>query len=926
MDNPPTTRVFLSYARGDDEPFVRRLHADLVRAGFTVWLDRESLLSRGLSFHQEIKDAIRTGVDRIVYVGGPQAALSAYVREEWKFGLECDHIVVTPILRLGSYEQIPDELSLLHCEDFRNDAVYPVALAKLVASLREKNPKLGALFAVPPLPPHFLGRLDLIGRVRNALLVDLQGAQITTGGDVCVGMQGMGGIGKSVLAAALARNRQIRQSYPDGIVWIAFGQNLTRDDILRRQRELARELDGSDDFRSPAEGLGRLRALLSTKAVLLVLDDVWSAGDAAAFNVLGPRCRMLVTTRDAGILKTLHGEMVPVSLFSAAEALQLLADAVGTEVALLPPEAKEVVDECGNLPLAVALCGGMASQRGGDFHSVLERLRHADLDKIADRAAINEQHQSIWRAMQASTDVLPPNERERFAELAVFETDHPIPEAAVAALWAHTGGLGHLDTEDLLVNLAERSLIQLEEYGSGTSPTPRRFSLHDLLHDYAVCIAGEPKKLHGRLVEAYRRQCTQGWNSLNDDGYSHTYLPVHLASGEFWDDLLQVWRSPAFACLTRWVERGETDMGVECLSPLVDYLYGSRLDLATGSSVACQLARIHTQRGEYAEAERRLQQAVRILPWWRDWRTRAIAYHELGSIRLYAGQREEASRLYRKALRITRLLGPKHRDEIAANLLALAVIHLELYQHGLAIRRAQSALPLALKALDIPHVVAAHRILAIAYKDTLNYAEAERHLQSAESISEAGALRIENMQAQIVKGWLYYARAVLDHRQIDAAVACFNQMATQARAMHHENILLESNLGLIWSHLFAQDVLAAQKVLNDILGVGNQSHHELKALVILASAKVAHEQGRENDAEPLYRSVAQWGQASGKRGVEADALVGLGSICWHAGKPGEAEQQWTIARNLAATCSPVRQNLVDHSIDESKTSRRSSPR
>jgi hypothetical protein len=64
----------------------------------------------------------------------------------------------------------------------------------------------------------------------------------------------------------------------------------------------------------------------------LVLDDVWSAGDAAAFNVLGPRCRMLVTTRDAGILKTLHGEMVPVSLFSAAEALQLLADAVGTEV------------------------------------------------------------------------------------------------------------------------------------------------------------------------------------------------------------------------------------------------------------------------------------------------------------------------------------------------------------------------------------------------------------------------------------------------------------------------------------------------------------------------------------------------------------------------------------------------------------------
>ena len=117
-DNPPPqARVFLSYARGDDEPFVRRLYDDLLRAGFTVWFDRESLLSRGRTFHQEIKEAIRCEVDRIVYVGGPKAALSPYVREEWQFGLEFDHVVVTPILRLGDYNtDVPGELSLLHCE------------------------------------------------------------------------------------------------------------------------------------------------------------------------------------------------------------------------------------------------------------------------------------------------------------------------------------------------------------------------------------------------------------------------------------------------------------------------------------------------------------------------------------------------------------------------------------------------------------------------------------------------------------------------------------------------------------------------------------------------------------------------------------------------------------------------------------------
>src|ERR1039458_10270173 len=134
-----------------------------------------------------------------------------------------------------------------------------------------------------------------------------------------------------------------------------------------------------------------LRQLLAAKAVLLVLDDVWRAADAQPFDVLGPRCRMLVTTRDKGILDTLHGELVPVSLFTERESLQLLADAVNVATAALPAEAREVARESGCLPLALALCGGMARKHGGDFHSVLERLRRADLERIADRESINEQ-------------------------------------------------------------------------------------------------------------------------------------------------------------------------------------------------------------------------------------------------------------------------------------------------------------------------------------------------------------------------------------------------------------------------------------------------------------------------------------------------------------------------------------------------------
>jgi len=52
------TSIFLSYARNDEEAFVRRLYADLTNAGFDVWFDRVSMPSRQPTFHQEIRDAI----------------------------------------------------------------------------------------------------------------------------------------------------------------------------------------------------------------------------------------------------------------------------------------------------------------------------------------------------------------------------------------------------------------------------------------------------------------------------------------------------------------------------------------------------------------------------------------------------------------------------------------------------------------------------------------------------------------------------------------------------------------------------------------------------------------------------------------------------------------------------------------------------
>ena len=97
------TSIFLSYARDDDEPFVRRLYDRLTNARFDVWFERVSMPSRQLTFYQEIRDAISAS-DRLVLVVGPDAISSEYVKQEWRFAyfeaLKC----VNPIVRLNGHD------------------------------------------------------------------------------------------------------------------------------------------------------------------------------------------------------------------------------------------------------------------------------------------------------------------------------------------------------------------------------------------------------------------------------------------------------------------------------------------------------------------------------------------------------------------------------------------------------------------------------------------------------------------------------------------------------------------------------------------------------------------------------------------------------------------------------------------------------
>lgn len=288
--------IFLSYARADDEPFVRRLHGDLTQAGFDVWLDRDDMRARGLTFIDEIKHAISER-DRLVFIVGPAAVASPYVRMEWEHALASDKCV-NPIVRkdgrkpdgsaLDAYALMPEELAFLHAEDFRDDDQYAAHLANLIRQLSDDPPPLGKLIAVPSMDaiaPHLIRQSDRIRALRDALLSDLQSKPVgITGEQPRVGLHGMGGIGKSVLACVLAHDRQVRQSYPDGIFWLPFGQ---QPNLVQLQRNVAKALGDEGAFENDAQGRAKLRELLLEKAALLICDDVWENQDAADIAARG---------------------------------------------------------------------------------------------------------------------------------------------------------------------------------------------------------------------------------------------------------------------------------------------------------------------------------------------------------------------------------------------------------------------------------------------------------------------------------------------------------------------------------------------------------------------------------------------------------------------------------------------------------------
>jgi hypothetical protein len=282
----------------------------------------------------------------------------------------------------------------------------------------------GELHAVPSLPTGYQARAELLDEFRATLLGGESGAAgITTPSRV--GLYGHGGVGKSVLACALARDEAVRLAFPDGIYWVGVGED---PKIPVLQERLANQL-GVDitGARTNSERRRLLAEAVRRRRCLVIADDVWSGEGASSFNLSGPSARVLFTTRNEQILTRpdLRATRLMVSALTREEAVVFVEHQIGADVEL-PPVALEVIEQTGRVIFALGIA--VAAFRNGLSWKQLHARFKAATRHYPDELEAN------FRAMRVALSTLSEREIDRYYDLVVFPTDESIPISTIDTL------------------------------------------------------------------------------------------------------------------------------------------------------------------------------------------------------------------------------------------------------------------------------------------------------------------------------------------------------------------------------------------------------------------------------------------------------------------------------------------------------------
>jgi hypothetical protein len=268
---------------------------------------------------------------------------------------------------------------------------------------------------------------------------------------LCQVLTGMGGVGKTQLAADFA-HRAWDEGAVEVLVWVTA---VSRSAILAAYAQAGEELcgaDPSDPERSAGVFLAWLRA--QQHRWLVVLDDVADPGDLKGLwppdSATG---RVLATTRRRDAALTGQGRVrIDVGVFSAAEAALYLSGVLAAHGRTEPPgQLGALAGDLGCLPLALSQAAAYLVDQAvpvADYRALLaDRTRTLDRALPAPGSLPDGQHDPVTAAWSLSVDLAdrqgPPGLARRLLELTALLDPNGIPAAVLTApaarTWCATG-------------------------------------------------------------------------------------------------------------------------------------------------------------------------------------------------------------------------------------------------------------------------------------------------------------------------------------------------------------------------------------------------------------------------------------------------------------------------------------------------------
>lgn len=211
------------------------------------------------------------------------------------------------------------------------------------------------------------------------------------------------------------------------------------------------------------------------KDCLVVLDDVWSVDDAAVFDHLSGKCQLLITTRDADVVRGLRGsytlyELQTLEKDKSRKLLYQSADVTPDEQTKFSANMQRIVaellDQCRGLPLALSLVGSMLSDIRLEqyWQDILDDLKNADLAKLHSLFPSNAYpYDNVLAAMDVSFQRLGEEAQEKFLDFAIFPEDTDIPSDVLELFWSSSAAgrksCSDRDVRRILAGLERKSLI-----------------------------------------------------------------------------------------------------------------------------------------------------------------------------------------------------------------------------------------------------------------------------------------------------------------------------------------------------------------------------------------------------------------------------------------------------------------------------------